>query len=105
MKFGIASLLLITTFLILLNAGATVPLAQPEADMRIKNMTPSPDKAFLYVYRDNLLAGSAVMYHIYINEQRMDGRMAVNTFLAVSLKPGEYRLASVPSHLEPGEGK
>jgi len=69
--------------------------------MRIKNMPPPPDKALLYVYRDNLFMGSAVMYHIYIDEQRIGGSLAVNNFLVIALEPGEHRFSYVASHLAP----
>ena len=101
MKYRIVKLLLMITVLTLMNACASVPMAPPEADVQIKNMTPPPGKALLYVYRDGLFMGSAVIYNIYVDEQRIDGSIAVNTFLAVTLEPGEHRFCYVATHLDP----
>ncbi|MBP7342452.1 MAG: caspase family protein [Smithellaceae bacterium] len=101
MKKKLFSLLLLIVSLLLMHACASVPLATTEEETRIKNIPPPPDKALLYVYRDNLFMGSAVIYHVYIDEQRVGGSLAVNNFLAVVLEPGEHRFSYVASHLAP----
>ncbi|MBU1056381.1 MAG: caspase family protein [Proteobacteria bacterium] len=87
----------------LINACASVPLAPPEADTQIKNMPPPPDEALLYVYRDYQFAGCAVMFNIYIDENRVDGSLGVNNYLVVALDPGEHRFSYVATHLAPSE--
>lgn len=101
MKNKLFHFLPMIVFLLFTYACASVPLAPSEEEMRIKNMPPPPDKALLYVYRDNLFFGSAVMYHIYIDEQRIGGSLAVNNFLVIALEPGEHRFSYVASHLAP----
>jgi len=101
MKSPLIKLLLIIAVLTLMNACASVPVAPSEADVQLKNMTPPPGKALLYVYRDNLFAGSAVIFNIYIDGQRIDGSIAVNTFLVVELEPGEHHFCYVASHRDP----
>ena len=103
MKRRIANALLLLIALGMLNACATVPVAPAEAERQIRGMTPPPDKALLHVYRNNLFLGSAVLYDIYIDERRLEGRLAVNTFLAVALSPGEHRFSYVPTHLPAAE--
>lgn len=103
MKRSIAKALPILIALGILTACATVPVAPTEAERRIRGMTPPPDRALLHVYRDNLFIGSAVLYDLYIDGRRIEGRLAVNTFVAVALSPGEHRFSYVPTHLPAAE--
>ncbi len=103
MKQRIAYALLLLISLGMINACATVPVAPSETDTQMKGMAPPPGKALLYVYRDNLFLGSAVLYDIYIDGTRIEGRLAVNTFVAVALSPGEHRFSYVPTHLPAAE--
>ena len=77
---------------ILLGACASVPLASLEMDMKTKNLTPPPDKALLYVYRNAVVAGSAVLQEISVDGQAV-GKLAESTYLAVLLEPGKHRVA------------
>jgi hypothetical protein len=95
--------LLIIISAVLIHACASVPLAPPETDARIKSMAPPPDKALLYVCRDNSLAGSAVLFDVYIDETPVAGSLGVHTFLAIALDPGEHRFSYVASHMAPSE--
>jgi len=80
---------------------ASVPLAPLETDALVKNMTPLPGKALLYVYRDNQFLGSGIVLDVYIDEQRIRGKLAVGTYIAVVLEPGEHRFSALPSQSSP----
>ena len=103
MKIRIINAVFIIFVAALITACASVPLAPPETDTQIKNMAPPPDKALLYVCRDNMFGGAGVLYDIYIDETRVAGSLGVNTFLAIALDPGEHRFSYVATHMAPSE--
>ncbi len=86
-----AALFLIVAMMI--SACATVPVAPPETDRKMKNMAPPSDKALLYVYRNAVFAGSAVLTEILIDGNSA-GSLAESTYLAVLLEPGKHRVHS-----------
>jgi len=92
MKTKYISLLLFAAIVALTTACATVPLAQQELDIKAKNMTPPPNKALLYVYRNAIFVGSAVAMDIYIDGNSV-GQLAEKTYLVVVLEPGKHKLS------------
>lgn len=90
-------ILILFVLSMLLGACASVPLASPEIDMKMKHLTPPHGKALLYVYRNAIFAGSAVIFEIYVDEQPV-GKLAESTYLAVLLEPGKHRINSSASH-------
>jgi len=102
-------LLLLVTLSMLLSACASVPVAAPEMDIKTKNMTPPPDKALLYVYRDAVFASASNLFEISIDGHSV-GKLAEKTYLAVMLEPGKHRITRETStrHILPinvGAGK
>ncbi len=102
-------LMYITILLLMLCALTTgcvsVPLASPEMDLKTKAMKPPTGKALLYVYRDAVFAGSAVLFEITIDDYPV-GKLAEKTYLAVLLAPGKHRINSsrmVSINAEPGK--
>ncbi|MGB4599899.1 MAG: caspase family protein, partial [Trichlorobacter sp.] len=100
---NIATLLLM--FGSLMSGCVSVPLASLEMDMKAKTMQSPADKALLYVYRDAVFVGSAVLFEITIDEYPV-GKLAENTYLTVLLEPGKHRINSgemLPINAEPGK--
>lgn len=96
---------LLILFGILMSGCVSVPLAAPEMDMKTKTMKPPAGKALLYVYRDAVFAGSALLFEITIDEYPV-GKLAEKTYLAVLLEPGRHRINSsrmVSINAEPGK--
>jgi hypothetical protein len=70
-----------------------VPVASPQMDMKMKNMTPPPDKALLYVYRDLAAISYAAIHEISIDGYPV-GKLAQTTYLAVLLESGKHQVIS-----------
>lgn len=62
-RFLLASLIAI---LLLLGGCASVPMANPEQDAKIKTFAAKPDKAALYVYRNETF-GAAIKMTVMLN--------------------------------------
>lgn len=90
MKRWLTTLTLTT---ILLAAGcASVPMADDQQDAAAKQFTTTPDKAALYVYRNESLGG-AVPLAVAVNRWTV-GETLAKTYLRVDLAPGTYEVES-----------
>ena len=90
-KYTARVILLLVILSMLLSACASVPVASPEMDMKMKSMAPPPGKALLYVYRNAVFAGSSVLFKIIVDGNTA-GTLAERTYLAVLLEPGKHRV-------------
>lgn len=77
----------------LLSACASVPLAPPETDLKAKTMSPPPDKALVYLYRNEIM-GSAIKMTVNL-DGRYAGQTASKTYFMWLLDPGKHDLTSV----------
>ena len=89
-------LAVVSAALVLLLSGcASVPMASMELDAKAKEFTPPPNRASLYIYRNENF-GAAVPLTVSVNGKVL-GRTAAKTYFRLNLAPGEYE---VESHAE-----
>ena len=87
--------LVLTLLLALLSGCASVPMASLEQDTQAKDFSPIPNKAALYIYRNEMF-GAAIPMSVSVNG-RVLGQTAARTYFRLNLPPGRY---SVESHAE-----
>jgi len=81
--------------LLALSGCASVPMASLDQDAKAKDFQPLPNKAALYVYRNENLGG-AIPMTVTINGRSL-GQTAAKTYIRLNLVPGKY---TVESHAE-----
>ncbi len=86
------NLLAIVIYSSLLVGCATVPMASDSLDTDAKRFTPEPNKGSIYVNRGGGIAGSALLLQAIL-DGRIVGSLAPNTFLSLSVPPGEHTIA------------
>ena len=79
--------------LVVLASGcASVPMATPEQDMAAKSYSVKPDKANIYVYRNETM-GAAIKMPV-----ALDGRLVADTgaktFMLLEVSPGSHTIVS-----------
>lgn len=83
----------VSAFLLLgLSGCASVPMAPPDQDSRAKNFSTTPNKATLYIYRNETF-GRAISMPVSINGKVL-GQTAAETYFRVNLPPGKYVVES-----------
>lgn len=76
----------------LVSGCATVPMDAPEKDQLSKTFTTQPDKASLYIYRNEVF-GAAIPMSVFVNGKNI-GQTASKTYFHLNLLPGEYDIDS-----------
>jgi hypothetical protein len=71
---------------------ASVPMATPEADATAKKFQVAPDKANLYIYRNESM-GAAVKMKVLIDGQPA-GQTAAKTYVMRTVDPGSHVVTS-----------
>lgn len=71
---------------------ASVPMASPAADAQAKQFQPAPDKARVYVYRNETL-GAAIKMPVLIDNVAA-GDTAAHTYIEKDLEPGTHTITS-----------
>lgn len=71
---------------------ASVQMASPEKDAAAKTFTVKPDKANIYVYRNETF-GAAIKMPVALNG-RLVGDTAAKTFMKLEVAPGDHVLLS-----------
>ncbi len=72
---------------------ASVPMASPDQDAAVKKFTPPPpDKAGLYVYRNETLGGAITM-HVLLDNAPL-GDTKGHTYLYKEIAPGQHTISS-----------
>jgi len=83
----------IAAMLVILASGcASVPMATPEQDAAARNFTVKPDKANIYVYRNETF-GAAIKMPLALNG-RLVGDTGPKTFILLEVAPGNHTLVS-----------
>jgi hypothetical protein len=78
--------------LLLLSGCASVPMADLEQDAKLKKFSIEPDKAALYVYRNENFGGAVKM--TVLLDGRLLGDTASKTYLYTEITPGKHQLVS-----------
>ena len=81
--------------MLLLSGCASVPMAPLDQDSRAKDFSPIPNKASLYIYRNESF-GAAIPMTVSVNGKAL-GQTAAQTYFRLNLTPGKY---NVESHAE-----
>lgn len=82
-------------FVLLLSGCASVPMAPLDQDTKAKDFSPIPNKASLYIYRNESF-GAAIPMTVSLNGRAL-GQTAAQTYFRLNLTPGKY---TVESHAE-----
>jgi len=86
-------ILLWTSVLIFFLSGcASVPMASLEKDATAKNFSTQPDKATLFIYRNESF-GAAVPVTVSVNGKTL-GQTAAMTYFRLNMAPGKYTISS-----------
>ena len=88
-KFLLAGLLIST---VLVTGCATVPMASAERDAQAKAFTVKPDKANIYVYRNETF-GAAVKLDVDLDGRPL-GETVAKSYFALEVTPGKHTVAS-----------
>ena len=76
-----------------LSAGcATVPLSTPQEDLRVKALSPPPDAALVYLYRNENFGGAVKMPVLMDNVY--SGETGAKTYMVWQVAPGPHVLLS-----------
>ena len=96
--------------LVLMGCSA-IPLASPKEDEIAKQFHPLPDHAIIYVFRDQVLAGSAIAATLFM-DGKLTGGINDHDFRTIEVEPGKRQLsassntgvvASLPIEAQPGQ--
>lgn len=82
----------LATAALLLGGCASVPMGDPQRDAALKNFKIAPDKAAIYVYRNESM-GAAIKMDVAIDGQPI-GQTAAKTFLYKEVTPGKHTVTS-----------
>lgn len=84
-----------TAMILLLTGCASVPMAPMDLDTKAKDFSPAPNKASLYIYRNESF-GAAIPMTVSVNGKTL-GQTAAQTYFRLNIMPGKY---SIESHTE-----
>lgn len=94
--------------ILLLTGCASVPMAPMDIDAKAKEFLPAPNKASLYVYRNENF-GAAIPMTVSVNGKTL-GQTAAQTYFRLSIMPGKYtvesyteNVSSLPLSVEAGK--
>ena len=76
----------------MLSGCASVPMASPELDNQAKQFTTVPDKAKIYIYRDENM-GAAVKMPVLLNGMSV-GDTVAKSYILREVEPGEHTIVS-----------
>lgn len=86
------------TFLLALIAGcASMPMAPPEQDSQAKRFEVPPDRARIYLYRNEVL-GAAIPLSVSFDGQ-LAGQTGSRTFFVWEVSPGPHQLVSLAENV------
>lgn len=86
------ALFIIGAFLLLLGGCASIPMAPVDQDIKAKNFAPSPNRASLYIFRNESFGGGSP-FLVMVNGKAL-GQTAAQTYFFLSLRPGKYNIES-----------
>ena len=78
--------------LVMFTGCASVPMAPLNLDTKAKEFSPVPNKASLYIYRNETF-GAAIPMTVSVNGKIL-GQTAAHTYFHLDLIPGKYTIAS-----------
>ncbi|MBU1689610.1 MAG: DUF2846 domain-containing protein [Gammaproteobacteria bacterium] len=82
----------VSVLVLLLTGCASVPMAPLDQDTKAKDFSPVPNKASLYIYRNESM-GAAIPMTVSVNGKAL-GQTAAQTYFRLNLLPGKYNIES-----------
>jgi hypothetical protein len=82
------SMLFSIVLIALLTGCASVPMAPLEQDAKAKDFAPAPDKASIFIYRNEVF-GAAIPVTVSVNDITI-GQTASKTYFKYDVAPGKY---------------
>lgn len=86
-------MLIVVAVVSVLTGCASVPMASMDQDAQAKSFTSLPDKASLYIFRDETM-GAAVPLTVSVNSKTL-GQTASKTYFQLNVAPGKYTISSL----------
>ncbi len=86
-------ILIVAALVSVLTGCASVPMASMDQDAQAKGFTSLPDKANLYIFRDETM-GAALPLTVSVNSKTL-GQTASMTYFRLNLAPGKYTISSL----------
>ncbi len=83
-------LLCMAILVAMLTGCASVPMASLDQDAKAKDFTPRPDKATLFIYRNETF-GAAIPITVSVNDRTI-GQTASKTYFRFNVNPGRYKI-------------
>lgn len=83
-------LLCMAILVAMLTGCASVPMASLDQDAKAKDFTPQPDKATLFIYRNETF-GAAIPITVSVNDRTI-GQTASKTYFRFNVNPGRYKI-------------
>src|SRR5688572_23013539 len=84
----LAGLLALAGAVLATGCATTIPPAAPELDQAAKTFTAPPDKAGLYIYRNEFL-GAAIKFEVFLDGKRL-GELPSKNYFYVEVPPGQH---------------
>ena len=78
--------------ILLLTGCASVPMASMDQDTKAKEFSPAPNKASLYIYRNENMGG-AIPMTVTVNGKAL-GQTGAQTYFRLNVAPGKYNIES-----------
>src|SRR6185312_7852248 len=80
-------------FMLFLMGCSSIPLASPKEDEIAKQFHSVPDHAIIYVFRDQVLAGSAIAATLFM-DGKLTGGINDHDFRMIEVEPGKHQLTA-----------
>ncbi len=90
--------LVISVVAMALTGCASVPMGDEKQDQTLKTFTVTPDKAGLYIYRNESM-GAGVKMTVSVDGQTI-GQTAARTYLFKEISPGRHTVSSVAENTD-----
>ncbi|HTL68376.1 MAG TPA: DUF2846 domain-containing protein [Lacunisphaera sp.] len=87
----------IAGFVLFFSGCASVPMATTDKDAKSKEFQPLPDRASLYIYRNENF-GAAIPMTVSVNKRTL-GQTAAKTYFHVTVPPGRYTVESITENV------
>ncbi len=84
-------------FVLLFAGCASVPLATSATDTKSKEFLPLPDRASVYIYRNENF-GAAIPMAVSVNKRTL-GQTAAKTYFHINVVPGRYSVESITENV------
>jgi hypothetical protein len=86
--------MLFSVVFVLSGCAATVPVMPDQFDVEAEKFSPKSGKANIYVVRENVFEGSAIVFQVLLNG-KVQGAIAPGTYFLFEVSPGSHAVAVI----------